>query len=35
MNSLQGEYIKWRQNSKIALRKFENDISVGSLKWKK
>ncbi|CAF3142913.1 unnamed protein product [Rotaria sp. Silwood2] len=27
INSLKGEYIKWRQNSKIALRKFENDLS--------
>ncbi|CAF4739400.1 unnamed protein product, partial [Rotaria socialis] len=25
INSLKGEYIKWRQNSKIALRKFDND----------
>ncbi|CAF3932113.1 unnamed protein product [Rotaria sordida] len=26
INSLKGEYIKWRQNSKKALRKFENDL---------
>ncbi|UJR08576.1 hypothetical protein I4U23_012835 [Adineta vaga] len=32
LNSLKGEYIKWRQNSKIALRKFENDISSDEMK---
>lgn len=31
-NSLKGEYLKWRQSSKIALRKFENDISVSEAK---
>lgn len=32
INSLKGEYLKWRQSSKIALRKFENDISSDEMK---
>ncbi|CAF0902970.1 unnamed protein product [Adineta steineri] len=32
INSLKGEYIKWRQSSKIALRKFENDITSEEMK---
>ncbi|CAF1281901.1 unnamed protein product [Rotaria magnacalcarata] len=32
INSLKGEYIKWRQNSKIALRKFDNDIQSDEVK---
>ncbi|CAF3570841.1 unnamed protein product [Rotaria sp. Silwood1] len=32
INSLKGEYIKWRQNSKIALRKFENDLTSDETK---
>jgi hypothetical protein len=29
INSLKGEYIKWRQSSKTTLRRLEIDISVG------
>ncbi|CAF1120674.1 unnamed protein product [Adineta ricciae] len=32
LNSLKGEYIKWRQSSKKALRKVENDISSEEMK---
>ncbi|CAF3505184.1 unnamed protein product [Rotaria socialis] len=32
INSLKGEYIKWRQNSKIALRKFDNDTQSDEVK---
>ncbi len=34
INSLKGEYIKWRQNSKTTLRRLEIDISVENFKIK-